>query len=347
VAAPPAITPANLVSGGVYAFDPHLQLPYTLEWNVAAEQALGSQQVLSASYIGAAGRRLVQTAVVSSPNPSFGFAQLVSNTGVSAYDALQLQFQRRLSHGLQVLASYTWAHSIDTGSAGSGFFSSNLSEPGNSTANRGPSDFDIRNTFSAGTTYDIPGLKMNAFTRAIENGWSLENIVQARSAPPVDIFDANFYEFNSGLNADIRPNIVSGKPFYLYGSQYPGAKAFNPAAFIDPPVDPTTGNPLQQGDVPRNLLRGFGATQWDLAVHRIFPTHESFKLEFRAEMFNVLNHPNFGQPSGAFPLGGFGVSNQMLGQSLAGFGSSGSGAFSPQYQVGGPRSLQFALKLAF
>jgi hypothetical protein len=159
------------------------------------------------------------------------------------------------------------------------------------------------------------------------------------------------------VQTDIRPDVVPGQPFYLFGSQCvavfgspcPGGKGFNPAAFTDPPLDPSTSLPLRQGNVPRNFLRGFGATQWDFAVHRNFPIHESFQLEFRAEMFNVLNHPNFGPPSGSFGSGGFGLSNQMLGQSLNGGsgGNLGGGAFSPLYQLGGPRSMQFGLKLKF
>jgi hypothetical protein len=97
-------------------------------------------------------------------------------------------------------------------------------------------------------------------------------------------------------------------------------------------------------------MRGFGAAQWDFAVHRDFPIHESLKLQFRAEMFNVLNHPNFGQPignlgtrTGANPL--FGKSTNMLGQSLN--GNPGGGGFSALYQIGGPRSIQLALKLTF
>ena len=87
-------------------------------------------------------------------------------------------------------------------------------------------------------------------------------------------------------------------------------------------------------------------TQWDFAVHRDFPIHENIKLQFRAEMFNVLNHPNFGQPDGVLSDPTFGVSQQLLGQYLSG-GLVGSGAFSPLYQVGGPRSIQLALKLQF
>jgi len=185
-------------------------------------------------------------------------------------------------------------------------------------------------------------------------GWSLQSVIQARSAPPVDITDG--FGVSSGLPggilADVRPDIVPGQPFYLFGSQFAGGKAFNPAAFTDPPFDPITFIPLRQGNVPRNFLRGFGATQWDFAVHRDFPIRESLKLQFRAEMFNVMNHPNFGPPNGFFLSpqfggpGGFGLSTQTLGQSLNGL-NLGGGAFNPLYQIGGPRSIQFGLKLVF
>jgi len=93
-------------------------------------------------------------------------------------------------------------------------------------------------------------------------------------------------------------------------------------------------------------LRGFGATQWDFAVHRDFPIRESLKLQFRAEMFNVLNHPNFAPPVANIISSQFGLSTQMLGQYLGG-SNVGGGGLSPLYQIGGPRSVQFALKLQF
>lgn len=219
--------------------------------------------------------------------------------------------------------------------------------------NRGSSDFDIRNTLSVAFTYDVPAPKINAFASAILSGWSLQNIVFARSAPPAYVSDGNFFFFANNVVANIRPDLVPGQPVYLYGPQYPGGKAFNPAAFTDPPSAPIGPNcpfglcPTRQGTTPRNFLRALGATQWDFAVHRDFPIHESLKLQFRAELFNVLNHPNFGAPNGIFGTSSFGLSSQMLGQSLTGFGGGGSGGLNPLYQLGGPRSIQLALKLQF
>jgi len=349
---PPPIVPPSVTNGQtLYAFDPHLQLPYTLEWNVAFEQGLGKQQTLSASYVGAAGRRLLQTVDIGSPNPNVAAAQLVTNAGTSDYDALQLQVDRRLSRGFQALASYAWSHSIDTGSAGSGALASNSFVPAATSSNRGPSDFDIRHAFSAGVTYEFPELEGHALAGRILAGWSLQSIVHVSSAPPVDVSDAAFSQFNGGFFADVRPDLVLGQSLYLHGRQYPGGKAFNPAAFADPPVDPATGLPVRQGTTPRNFLRGFGLSQCDFAVHREFHIRESLRLQFRTEAFNVFNHPNFGQPSGAFGQGGFGLSSQMLGQNLnggsSGLSNSGGGGFDPLYQVGGPRSIQLALKLTF
>jgi hypothetical protein len=343
-AAPPKITtPSSGVAG---VTDPNLKLPYTLEWNVAIQQSLGREQVITASYVGSTGRRLLQTGSLRRPNPNWLAVNITSNAGTSYYSALQLQFQRRLSHDFQVLASYTWSHSIDTGSAGSNAVLSNALVWANQYSNRGSSDFDIRHSFSVGITYNVPAPRLNSFTNKILYGWSLQSVLQARSAPPVDITDQNFSQFNPGVYATVRPDVVSGQPLYLHGPQYAGGKAFNPAAFTEPPIDGNTGNPLRQGTVPRNFLRGFGATQWDFAVHRNFPIHESLRLEFRAEMFNVLNHPNFGPPDAVFPDPTFGEATQMLGRSLAG-GLAGGGSLSPLYQIGGPRSIQLALKLFF
>jgi hypothetical protein len=358
---PSPITPPSASSpGGLYVFDPHLKLPYTLQWNLAIEQALGDRQTFSASYVGAAGRWLLESALVYSPNPAVSTAQLVVNAGDSDYDALQLQFQRRLSRGLQALASYTWSHSIDTGSAGSWWVSSNAFIPSSiSASNRGPSDFDIRHSLAAAVTYSIPQLKINRLTESVLNGWSVQSIVQLRSAAPVAISYGPAFTFNGGVYGNIRPDLVPKQPLYLYGTNCtsvfqstgdlepgqacPGGRGLNPSAFAPPAAFPSG-----QGTLPRNALRGFGAGQWDLAIHREFPLHELTSLQFRAEMFNALNHPNFGPPDGTFGSGtGFGLSSQMLGRSLGGFGSSGSGAFSSLYQMGGPRTIQLALKLTF
>jgi len=357
---PAPITASNT---NILALDPQLKSPYTQEWNVAFEQSLGPAQSFSATYTGATGRHLLLAEYYAAPNAEVSQATLIGNYGTSDYDALQLQFRRRLADGLQVLASYSWAHSIDTGSTGSGgeTFGDVYSRQLGANANRGPSDFDIRNSAAVALTYDIPSVKANKVIRSISQGWSTENIFQARSAPPVNVsYSPSAYLIGASY-AIVRPDVVPGQPLYLSAAQCPavllapcpGGKGFNPAAFTTPPLDPTTGEPTRQGDFGRNGLRGFGAWQWDFAVHRDFPLGEHVKLQFRAELFNVLNHPDFGPPVGILypPYFGvqdpyFGWSSQTLGQSLNA-SNVGAGAFSPLYQFGGPRSVQFALKLTF
>ena len=347
---PPAIVPPGSANSGLlFGFNPRLQTPYTLEWNWALQQEVGKQQTLTVSYVGAVGRKLVQT-INALPTNYPGGVVVIDNVGSSNYNALQAQFQRQLSHGLQALASYTWAHAIDTNSAVYGFTFNN---------NRGPSNFDIRNQFSAAVTYDIPAYKPDRFVGAVLGGWSVQSIVKAYSSPPVDV-TINTSQSFSEKTIYLRPDVLSEVPYYLYGSQYPGGKIINNTPdgpnmscvgpFCFPPLD-GNGNPTRQGDLGRNAARAFPAAQWDFAVHRDFPLHESLKLQFRAEMFNVLNHPNFAPPNSVLNLGfgsntQFGYSLQSLGQYFGG-NSSGGGGLSPLYQFGGPRSIQLALKLLF
>jgi hypothetical protein len=214
-------------------------------------------------------------------------------------------------------------------------------------------DYDVRNAFTAAVTYQPPILKNNFLTRAITGGWSTDDIVQIRSAPPVDVLDANFSDIDiaNAPSIQLRPDVVPGVPQYLTGSQYPGGKALNPAAFTDPPtVYSAAFNaqvPARQGDLGRNALRGFGVAQWDFGAHRDFLIKDGIKLEFRGELFNILNHPNFGPFNNNFQTGNvyFGQSTEMLGQYLG--GHAGSGSQSPLYTPGTPRSGELALKLSF
>ncbi len=144
---------------GTFAiFDPNLESPYTLQWNVAVEQGLGRNQTVTISYVGAKGKQLLQAnqANIATLNPSFTTIQSVANRADSEYRALQMQFQRRLSRGLQLLGSYTWARAIDTDSTGN-----TLRQP-----KRGYANFDVRHLSSAALTYDVPAPWQNPVARA-------------------------------------------------------------------------------------------------------------------------------------------------------------------------------------
>jgi len=335
-AAPPPLTTNPPVSNILVAA-PNLSTPYTYQWNVALEQSIGENQSLSLTYVGAAGRDLLRVTNLYNPNPNFQQVSVTSNSATSNYDALQIKFERRLSRGWQALASYTWSHSIDIASTDA--FATYLNTPisiANPDIDRASSDFDIRHTFTAGVTYIVPAPQSNGFARATLGGWSVDAFLLARTAPPVDVTSGLVIAAGTVLNP--RPNVVPGVPLEFYGSQYPGGKIFNRAAFTTPPKG-------EQGTFPRNYLRGFAASQVDFALQRQFKLTEKLGLRFRGEFFNLFNHPNFGSPNNSLTSPLFGYSTQTLASSLGSGGANGG--LNPLYQIGGPRSIQLALKLQF
>ena len=335
-ASPPALT-VNPPVSVIFVADPHLQLPRSYQWNVAVDQPLGSNQSLSFSYVGAIGRDLLRITHLFDVNSNFPNVALTDNSATSDYHVLQLKFQRRLSQGLEALASYSFSHSID--SASTDAFANYLNTSaslGQANIDRGDSDFDIRHAFTAGVTYRLPSVGTADIVRALLTGWSLDAFVFARSAPPVDVIGAMFE--TAGVALSPRPNVNAGVSLALLGSGYPGGKTFNRAAFSQPPIG-------QQGDLGRNVMRGFAATQGDIAVERTFRFSPKIGFRFRGEFFNVLNHPNFGNPENVLTSALFGRSTQTLANALGSGGANGG--FNPLYQIGGQRSIQLAFKVSF
>ena len=163
---------------------------------------------------------------------------------------------------------------------------------GNSTSSqdRGSSDFDIRHTFSGAVSYNIPAPGSRIW-KAIFGNWSTDSIVYARTASPVNVVTGldPFGVSLSGASSVQRPDLVPGAPLWMADPNVAGGKRINKAAFITP-----TG-PVQ-GNLGRNALRGFGATQVDLTLRRQFKLRERLSLQARADFFNIFNHPNFGTP---------------------------------------------------
>jgi hypothetical protein len=338
-AAPPPFATSPPVSY-LAIVDPNHVLPRTYEWNAAVERTFGKADVLTVTYLGAAGRKLMRRDIYIAPNPEFtGEFDLMRNDADSSYNALQVQYRHRLAHGLQTLLSYTWAHSIDDASSDAYFVNLPASDAPLSDE-RGSSDYDIRHTFSGAVSYNIPA-PGSGIWKAIFGNWSTDSIVYARSAPPVNVvtgLDPFNTEVLSGAYGAVRPNLVPGVPLWIADPNVAGGREINPAAFTIPAG-------AVQGDLGRNALRGFGAAQVDLTLRRQFKLHERVALQARADLFNIFNHPNFGSPINYLSSPQFGQSTQMLGASL---GSGGqNGGLNPLYQIGGPRSVQLALKLLF
>lgn len=355
--------PLNNV-GALYALNPDLKLPYTLQWSVALEQALGNQQTLTLSYVAAAARRLTfsrllntvpNTAIipVSSnyyayrPNPNFGDLNFTSNSPTSDYQSLQVRFQRRLSRGLQALVNYTWSHAIDQTS---------YDLDTQTTLDRSNAAFDVRQNFSAAITYDLPKLSgagpTARFVKSIINGWSVDSIFTAQTGRPLDLI-LDVASLSDGNNVVVRPDVVPGVPVWIKDSSVPGGQRLNPNAFASPPSeviyrfldDPT--NPttiyLRQGTLARNSVRVPGIYQLNMGVRRRINLTDRWNLQFSAESFNVFNHPLFGNyDTGLYPGNPtLGVPTSMLSNSM------GNAALNSLYQVGGPRSMQISLRLSF
>ena len=322
---PSASAPYNAT---IFAYDPHLKLPYTEEWNLALEQAFGAAQSLTLNYVGSAGRRLlVQRFYYPEDYGNTAFSggnglYITNNAANSNYNALQVRFNRNMSHGLQVLAAYTWSHGIDTASSNFLVY----------TLERGPSDYDIRNNFQAALSYEVGGHYSNHYVAYTLKHWAVDSRISARSGLPVDVTQEATSVTSSGTAVIFHPNYDRSQPLYVTG-QYPGGRAINYNAFS------ATAN--VEGNSGRNVARGFDAVQTDITLRRDFPFNDRVGMEFRMEGYNVFNHPIYGSIFNSLSDGAaeFGQAYNTENSQLGGLGSL--------YQVGGPRSLQASLKVHF
>lgn len=329
--APPLNT--NPPFARIFAYEDNYKLPYSLQYNVAVEKAFGANNTFSISYVGASGKRLPRVEIVRNPNATFTQIDLTTNGAKSNYNALQAQFQRRLSRGLQAIASYTFAKSLDTVSdevvgnrqAQTGRFPENI--------DRGASSFDVRHAFNSAISYEIPSIFKDGIGKKIFSGFGLDTTFRARTATPVNVV-SGVNRFNLGVTTILRPDYIQGQPLYIDDPTAPGGRVFNRNAFVVPAA---TEN--RQGSFGRNVLRGFGANQVDLSLRRTFGITETVNLQLRIDGFNIFNRANFANPTGVLSSGNFGRSTQLLGNGLGGLSSL--------YQIGGPRSFQLSAKINF
>jgi hypothetical protein len=310
---------------------PDLQLPYSLQWNVSLEQAIDKSDSLTIGYVGSNGRRLLESKEIRiSGNPEFTQILRYENGYSSSYNSLQLQYKRTLGHGLQAVASYTWSHALDFASQDTFVL----------LYQRGNADFDVRNSLSAAVSYEFPKDFKKAWERSAIGGWGFDTRLTSRSAFPVEV-DGSIATDPSGHYYYGLLNYNGGNP-YIRQAGIPGGRKYNPSVFSVP----TAG---QTGNAPRNFMRGFGETELNVALRRDFPIYEKVHLQFRAEAFNLLNHPNFGAVSTTCgtSVAGQACSNPLLGEATGTLASALGGGLTPLYQQGGARSLQLALKMIF
>jgi hypothetical protein len=232
----------------------------------------------------------------------------------SAYNSLQAQLNKRFSHGLQLLASYTWSKSIDTASSFEN--SVNPIDPGRS---RALSLFDARHRFVFSGYWQVPDWKVSNWSRHIVNRWAVSTITTIQSGFPLRITSSGDQELMGSFDFEApgEPNQVA--PFHRLDPRTSGGYYFDPTSFVDGPLG-------QVGNAPRTVCCGPGIVNFDFAFHKTVSLGERSNLEFRTEFFNLFNHTQFFNPDGDITGGStFGLVNRAR----------------------DPRLLQVALRLAF
>jgi hypothetical protein len=313
-----------------FAFAPHRQLPYSWQWNIGFEQALGKNQSITVSYVGASGRRLLkeQRTNVGPLNPNFGNISYFPSGVTSNFQSLQTKFQRTLPRGLEALASYTWAHSFDYGSTDPFF-----------PLKYGNSDLDVRQNLEAAAFWSSSTAQHRFLSRRrLLEGWNLDGRLIARTGFPVNLLGNFFFDPVTGRPYYSGVNLTANRPLYLHGSLYPGSRIFNGGVNATNPAFslPDGG---EQGDAPRNSVRGFGTVQGNVAVRQTLHLYDQLNMQLRVEIFNVFNHPSFGYIDPSLSDAFFGQSTKLLDQS---FGNSGA-----LYNQGGTRAVQLSMRLSF
>ncbi|HEY3838030.1 MAG TPA: carboxypeptidase regulatory-like domain-containing protein [Bryobacteraceae bacterium] len=313
----------------VTEFDPNFRDERAQQFNVSIQQQLFSDWILTLAYVGSEADHLfiqdqLNPAIYGKAGATVNARRLLApyytslvdmlSVGHSSYNALQITANKRLNHGLTVLANYTWSKSIDNAS-GDGAQAAN---PFNISNDRAVSDFNIPQRFVASVIWQLPALKKQPrLVREIAGGWEFNGIETIQSGSPINIV-SGVDNSQSGVGQD-RANVVGN--WQITGDRSKSqeiSKYFNTSAF-------TVNTVGTFGTVGRNVLVGPGSVNLDCGMIKNFELVERFKLQFRAEAFNVFNHANLNNPTANVSSTNFGVITA----------------------AGAPRVLQLALKVMF
>ncbi len=318
----PAVPNPELNTIPLLGGNPTLYLPRVWEWRTSLEKAVHEDSLLSLSYYGSAGRRLLRNEATIDPSTSVLRTLQFTSHGASDYEAMLAQYRGNITPRLYILASYTWSHSIDTGSSDTEPL---LVQPNAAIVDdRGSSSFDVRHVLTASLGYRL-------------KGWTLSSTLFARTGFPFDVTTVD-RSIGLGFDNSERVNLIPGVPVWLSDSNVPGGRELNPLAF----QAPTSG---QNGTLGRNVLVGDGLFQLDTSLRRQLHLFRELSSEVSLSAFNLLNHPAFSSPVSYFGSALFGQSTSTANLML-GSGSPTTG-LTPLYQAGGPRTIELGVKFSF
>jgi hypothetical protein len=364
--------------------DGKLHAPYFMQWSLALEHQVDNTLNLRAQYVGSrAVNQPYETQVngyqtacegcfapfpYAKPiDPRFGPVTQLNTGANSHYNGLQLTADKRLGHGIQVQANYTWSRCMDTVSNGgflpfaAGAVLSPL--PGELGRQYGPCDYDVRQNFTAQYVYQLPIKFRDRVLGGALNGWQVSGTAFWHSGLPFSVLSAAYSANGNGIVQGSGPqyaSVVPGVPMYEHnpipGVTQPGTiQWLNPDAFASA-VDPSTGacaggdspKNCQFGNLGRNALRGPDFIWSDLYLTKWFQLSEKLKLRIDGQFFNVFNHPNFGLPV----LGYAGIPGKLTTQT--GFGALSYPTSPPTGLLGvglggdsSPRMIAFQARLEF
>ncbi len=278
------------------------------------------------------------TAAISLPNrcqpyysqlPLVSSMQLAETNGISNYNALQVQFQRRFSAGLTFAANYTHASALsDVGGPG-GACTGCAQVLNDFGRDYGPSDYMVRNRFTITANYELPfGKSLKGFVGQIGKGWQVNGIYAYATGQPFTVLNQAAPQQNTGITAD-RPNALPQGSFHSTLNQW-----FNIASFGEQPFG-------TEGNEGHNAFFMPSNQHFDFSLFKNFPITESKRLEFRAEAFNLTNTPSFGMP-GTNIVAWSGTGTSAVPTAAGNFGKiTSTNVFYT------PRDIQLALKFVF
>ncbi len=341
-----ALTDPN--TPNLFAIDPHLRTPYTMQWHATMQYQAGQNSLFEVAYVGSKSTKLytylnvnqayptADPSAASAPRRPFSYIDssigYLNSAGNAEYDALQAKVQRRFGNGFSFLLNYTYSHALGDAS------NANLGAQNNDSfrwsANpeweHGNLDFDVRHRFVASYSWELPfgrgkkfGAGANSLVDNVIGHWQVEGITTLSSGTWFTVTDGNGNFANS--DGQQRPDAVLGQSAASKPC-IPGT-FFNTCGFADPALG-------SFGNIGINTLEGPGVANWDLSALKIFPVGEKRRVEFRAEAFNIGNHANF-----LFAAAGPQNSNNstVLGTPTFGYVTAARA----------PRQIQFGLKFYY
>jgi hypothetical protein len=339
----------------VLAFSQHPgKDPYSTNWLFGIQQEVASNTILSVNYsanktqhmqsgisFAALNANPANIVTQARPHPDFANENLATDSLFSNYNSLQVQLRRNVG-SLTLEANYTWSHEMDDLVNVFGGFSN----PFNPNTDHGSGDWDVRNNFTSSLVYSLPELKgSNSLVRGALGGWQTSSIVQTRSGLPTNV------QLVSGFFGNpMRPDYVKGQSPWLSKVDWPNS-SYNVNAFaVEPNYDGSWGDVI--GDVGRNALRGPKFFQWDLSVMKNFPIKEILRVQFRTDLFNILNHPNFASPDAGIctavaPATPTSPASCAVNANFGRVGQTIADNMGSQIGTGTARQAQFSLKLIF